>query len=287
MIGVAISTTGDLHRLEFLQACLSHWCEAAPEAHIVVTVDGDGLAAEHVYRFLHHWQNIYQVGQGREHRESRQGVAVNKNTGIELLMAQGCKELFLSDDDTWPLNSGAVELHRQSELDHSMVCWGRSRKIGVSGNPPNQVAHWSWPRGAMLYVRRHVIDTVGGMDERFGPGGHEHVEWSKRIHYAGFTPFEYPTPAQYADVTGMSARHYWNAEDMQKPGEPLGSTRVRRKKITSVRRLDGDWERIEKIMADRAASSEFVPYTAAQNQRLSATLCTNMGTNLSAEEPRA
>jgi hypothetical protein len=286
MIGVAISTTGDEHRLGFLETCVRAWADALLGSYLFVTVDGDEDAADRVYEHLGGRYPVLRVGQPNEvwflrhplgMREGRLGVATNKNTGIEMLMLAGCDELFLSDDDTWPLGREALDIHRDSSLAHSMVCWGRHRVSAIH----DDYSEWSWPRGSMLYVRRPVVEAVGGMDERFGPGGHEHVEWSRRIHQAGLTPVGFPSPRVYTTENSLAARAFWNCEDMQKRGEPLGTVRVRRRKITSVRRAPDDWEHINKIMEELNGDTTFVPYDAAANSRESATLWTS----LSAKEP--
>jgi hypothetical protein len=269
-VGVAISTTGDEHRLGFLETCVKHWCEIKDVYSLFITVDGDEDAASRVAALLYDHTGrftdaVYRVGQGGETRKGRHGVAVNKNTGIELLMDQtDCEHLFLSDDDIWPRSRAAVELHARGRYEpHSMVCWGRHRLHGVE---------WTWPRGVLLYATRSVVETVGGMDERFGPGGHEHVEWSRRIHQAGFTETAFPAPAAYQTYGAMGAAVYWHAEDMRRPGEPLGVLRARKRRNTSVRRVDGDWPRIEAVMASRDGDTSFVPYRAAENGRGPATL---------------
>lgn len=216
-----------------------------------------------------------RVGQpldNREVREGRLGVAVNKNTGIEYLMESGVEHLFLCDDDARPIRRQALDLHVKWRYPHSMVCWGRGRRVPTS----TDYAKWSWPRGVLLYARRGVIDTVGGMDERFGPGGHEHVEWSRRIHQAGLTPSPFLSPLVYARGDARGAAAYWACEDMPKPGEWAAETARRRAGITSVRRRDGDWAEIEKIMVERDGRPGFVPYWAHENQRESATLCNNL-----------
>lgn len=134
-----------------------------------------------------------------------------------------------------------------------------------------------------MYAHREVIERVGGLDERFGaPGGHEHAEWSLRIHNAGgFTPVPFITPASYETRGAQGAAALWHAEDMPQPGEAHGSLGSRRRAITTMNRQPGDWTRINKIMAEREGSSDFVPYTAAENGRSSATLYPSR-----AEEPK-
>lgn len=281
---MAISTTGDEHRMGFLETCVRQWRSSLPLGSvIVVTVDGteedtrralavvDGSADSHV------GGNTYRVGQGRPTRDDRQGVAVNKNTGIELLMEQGVEHLFLCDDDTWPLNAQALVKHTalaEHGVPHSMVCWGAHRLLACPGG---RYATWSWPRGVLLYASRAVVETVGGMIEEFGPGGHEHVEWSRRIHQAGLTPDLYVTPLVYAEVgvVGRATRasSFWHCEDMRRRGEPLGNLRLRRRKLTTVRRKGEDWDFIEKIMNRRDGDTSYVGFRASENGRSSATLC--------------
>lgn len=272
-LGVAISTTGEPHRVELLRQAVAHWHDALPQgAALYVTVDGGRAAFERAVHAVGDWTaSVVQAGRGRPERDGKQGVAVNKNTGLELLVDKArSNQMFLSDDDTWPRSSASLVLHTGLGLPHSMVCWGRHRYPQVSRN--RDFVSWSWPRGVVLYVEDMVIDTVGGMDENFGPGGHEHVEWSNRIHNAGFTPVPFPTPVSYVNRGGTGAIDHWHAEDMARRGEPLGNLRLRRRHLTSVKRIDGDWERIEKIMAAREGSSDYVPFRATPNGRASATM---------------
>lgn len=282
-IGVAISTTGDKHRLRFLETCVEAWDAVLPTgSSLFVTVDGDEEAAARVAHVVSPYtESVFRVGQpGPEWepgpfgiREGRLGVAANKNTGLELLMDNTrVAHMFLCDDDTWPRGIEALEEFTELDIPHAMVCWGRHRR------PTKRKGHgeWTWPRGVLLYVRRSVVEYVGGMIEHFGPGGHEHVEWSRRIHQAGLTPAHFPSPARHVDRLGMGASTLWNCEDMAKPGEPMGNLRLRRRKLTSVRRQEGDWPHIEQIMADKDGDTAFVPFRAHENGRLSATMTENL-----------
>lgn len=288
-IGVAISTTGDEHRLGFLETAVAAWREhLLLGSVIVVTVDGSEDDTERVREVVDRagpkghiggttWR-VGQVGPGIPsrfpmYRDGRMGVAVNKNTGIELLMEAGVSDLFLCDDDTWPIFPTAISKHVEMNEPHSMVCWGASRL--TSAGP--HYASWSWPRGSLLYVERSVISEVGGMIEAFGPGGHEHVEWSRRIYQAGLTPAPFISPRVYAETSplgrGTRASMFWHCEDMRRRGETVGDHRLRRKRLTSVRRRPEDWEHIETIMAEKDGDTSFVPFMAHENGRASATLC--------------
>ena len=126
-----------------------------------------------------------------------------------------------------------------------------------------------------MYQQRRVVERVGGMDERFGAGGHEHAEYSQRIHNAGLTPAAFITPLSYMTRNATGAGALWAAEDMAKPGEILAALGLRRKQITSIDRAARDWDHIHAIMAEREGSDEFVSYLPRDNGRASATLCEN------------
>lgn len=291
VIGVAISTTGEPHRMGFLETSIRAWRKALPLGSVItVTVDGDIEAVARAGEVAAHagepvGGTTWQVGQPHQVetrtlagkiRDGRQGVAVNKNTGIEILMDSLVEHLFLCDDDTWPLAPAALEAHIGQGLAHSMVCWGRNRQPVARAEGGMRFAEWGWPRGVLLYQRRSVIDTVGGMVEAFGPGGHEHVEFSRRIHQAGLTPAPFVTPAMYVRSAGgiaaRGAESLWNCEDMPRRGEPIVSAINRKRRNTTVRREDGDWEHIERLMAARDGDASYVPFRAHANGRLPATL---------------
>lgn len=290
-IGVAISTTGDEHRLPLLIKCVAMWQMVLPPGSVLfVTVDGDEETYQRILGYLPNAVRVGQCADGCKPLNGRMGVAVNKNTGLELLMDHGrVQHTFLCDDDTWPLQPEALRQHTDSGLAHSMLCWGRNRNPVVYGGSH---ARWSWPRGALIHTRTEVLAVVGGMDERFGaPGGHEHVEWSRRIHQAGLTPVEFPSPARYGGHQGMGAAGLWHAEDMPRPGEPRHALQRRKQALTTIHRPEGYWERAEWIMAQRDGDTSYVPFRARENGRSTATLATPLrlspGASASEQEPRS
>jgi hypothetical protein len=280
-IGVAISTTGHEHRLELLARSIASWRAALTEngtsegATVFVTIDGSEEDARRVVDAVGYEPvQFYRVGQPVDIYAAaftRQGVAANKNTGLELLMDAGVDHLFLSDDDTWPLYRKSLDKHTGFGQPHSMVCWGKHRL--EPGGMLYDAVYWSWPRGVMLYQHRSVVETVGGMIEAFGPGGHEHAEYSQRIHNAGLTAAPFISPASYGTREAAGAAALWHCEDMRRPGERAWQHKRRRDALTSVTTTSEDWARIDKVMARQAGSTAFVPYSAAENGRASATLC--------------
>lgn len=276
-VAVAISTTGQPHRLGFLETAVRHWDAALREGDsLFVTVDGSYTEAAKVAERVAEWtSSVFRVGQPfyvslSKNAPTRVGVAANKNTGLELMMDQTkARHLFLCDDDAWPLYPASVDKHVDMPMRHSIVAWGRSRLIGVSG----PYAEWNWPRGVAMYVDRRVVEVIGGMDERFGAGGHEHAEWSQRIFNAGLTPAPFISPASYATRGATGASILWHAEDVRAPGEGLSAYAKRKAALTTIKRDRHDWSRINAVMAEREGDASFVPYTAAENRRQWATLC--------------
>ena len=279
---VAISTTGDEHRMPLLRQAVENWTRCLRgDDHLFVTVDGGASDLIRVREAVGRWtSSAFRVAASREDRLAgvrRQGVAVNKNTGLELMMDNTkARHLFLSDDDTWPLYAQSLDKHIDSPLRHSMVCWGASRLTRSS----KHFAEWNWPRGVMLYVDRRVVTEVGGMDERFGAGGHEHAEWSMRIHNAGLSPVEFPSPSSYAErgVAGAATRAgaLWHCEDMRRQGESTADFASRKRSLTTIERGAADWTRIHAIMDERKGDASYVAFRAHDNGRASATLSSNL-----------
>lgn len=284
-MGVAISTTGDDHRMALLGKCVQAWRKALPLGSvIVVTVDGSEADVSRVQQVVG-CTVVYRVGQRPKSLtpfSGRQGVAVSKNTGIEFLMDSGVEHLFLCDDDTYPLSAEGPQKHVDLGFAHSMVCWGKHRLVDLTstevGGERVAFTEWSWPRGVMLYTSRAAVERVGGLVEAFGPGGHEHVEWSQRIHNAGLTPEPFCSPLLYG-MDGPSgdatrAARLWHAEDMRQPWERPWAQSRRKAAHTTVRTTPQDWKKIDAVMAAQEGRDDYVSFRARENGRASATLST-------------
>lgn len=129
-----------------------------------------------------------------------QGIAYSKNKCLSALYEAGCTDIFLFDDDTLINNANWHVSYICSGLNHA--CWNFNRKLknpyiltDVRSYPVNY-KEYEKPNGCMLYVKREVLDIVGGFDEDFKIWGYEHVNWSDRIFNNGLTP------ARYIDVAG-------------------------------------------------------------------------------------
>lgn len=188
-IGIGITT----HNRQALAASTLAKIQAAtPGARIVVVDDASQprvrIPGAEVYRF-----------------EKNVGIARAKNKCLELLA--DCDHIFLFDDDTYPLAPGWTEPYVTSPEHHLMYlfeAWASGTPVGDDAIVYTDARHTAHhhARGCMLYVDRLVLDTVGGMDVRFGMAMNEHLDWSMRIHNAGLTTF------RYMDVLGSEQLIY-------------------------------------------------------------------------------
>lgn len=176
-IGVAVTTR---NRPDVFAQSLQHHREHLPPNAVLVVVDdaSDKPVAEADFRF-----------------DQRVGVARAKNKCLEMLDDAGVEHFFLFDDDTWPVSDNWWQPYIESPEPHLMYCFE------WDGGPPvvatdGQHTAWAHPCGPMLYAHRSVLDAVGGMDAAYGTWGHEHVDWSNRIHNAHLTVW------RFADVAG-------------------------------------------------------------------------------------
>lgn len=180
-IGIGITTH---NRYNAFKETYKRILEKSPGAKVVVVDDAStSPVPEATYRF-----------------EKNVGIARAKNKCLELL--QDCEHIFLFDDDTYPTVDGWYKQYIESPEPHLMWVFDKpvgttKRQVEVLYEDSQHIAYHA-TRGAMLYVQRHVLDVVGGMDPGFGKWGWEHVSWSDRIHSAGLTTW------RYADVTNSN-----------------------------------------------------------------------------------
>lgn len=180
---------------------------------------------------------------GADHRfDPGRGVAQAKNKCLELL--DGCEHTFLSDDDCWPVAEEWWEPYVTSPLPHLMYLWGGRVIEERDGWVARSAFH-----GCLIYTRRTALDVVGGMRPEFGRFGWEHVEWSRRIHFAGLTPHK------YIDVAGSD--RLWHSMDQVAraggPGHP-SSVGPDRKTIAAANKP---------LLAECVGSTDYVDYREA------------------------
>lgn len=148
------------------------------------------------------------------------GIARAKNKCLELL--DDCEHIFLFDDDTWPIAPEWWRPYAESREPHLMYLfenWSNGSPVGddrVIYRDGAIVAHTA-ARGCMLYVRRSVLDVVGGMDVRFGKAMNEHLDWSNRIYNAGLTMFTNMDVAESHRLIYSSDEHQAVASSVKRP----------------------------------------------------------------------
>jgi len=178
-IGIGITTH---NRPDVLKRAIDNHQKHFPEGAKLVVVDDGSAKAVSV-----------PPGIALVRHDEPKGIAAAKNACIAALMAEGCDHIFLFDDDTWPDKDGWWKPYVESREPHLMYLWGDKFLENES------IVAYPWPKGCMLYAERRVIDRIGGMNLAFGRWGCEHMEWSDRIHNAGFTT------CRYQDVPGSES----------------------------------------------------------------------------------
>lgn len=177
-IGIGITTH---NRNKLAAETVARLQELTPNAKIIVVDDASDIPVRidnvEVYRFR---RNV--------------GIARAKNKCLEIL--RECNHIFLFDDDTYPIVSNWYQPYVDSKEHHLMYLfetWASGNAIGddtILYEDGSIVAH-QHARGCMIYVDTLVLDTVGGMDVRYGKAMNEHLDWSNRIYNAGLTTFKY------------------------------------------------------------------------------------------------
>lgn len=184
-IGIGIKTH---NRADICNNTVKQIRKHTPGATIVVVDDASTTPyAEADYRF-----------------ETNAGIARASNKCLELLYNAGCEHIFLFDDDTYPLVDDWWKPYVDSPEPHLMWIFDKpkgaqKRQVEVLYEGDGFTAYHA-TRGCMLYVERHVLDTVGGMNPAFGKWGWEHASWSDRIHAAGLTTARYMDVPDSADL---------------------------------------------------------------------------------------
>lgn len=120
---------------------------------------------------------------------NQKGIAKAKNTCLALL--DDCDEIFLFDDDCYPISEGWYLPYINSGEPH--LSYTFDRKIV---NQTDNLTEYELPCGCILYINPICLDIIGGFDTDFDGYSYEHVNYSLRAYNAGLTS------AKYLDVTG-------------------------------------------------------------------------------------
>jgi len=193
-IGIAISTH---NRPNELKTALEHHQKYLPAGALLLVIDdGSQIPA------------IVPPGVALIRHDRAQGVVSAKNACLRALMETGCEELFLWDDDAWPVREGWHKPYIDSPEPHLAYQFldfatgpYRMKDIAVLHADSRHVAY-SGQRGLMLYYNRSVIEKIGGFDWIYEHGMYEHGDLAMRIYHAGLTAWT------FADVAGSDKLIY-------------------------------------------------------------------------------
>lgn len=198
-IGVGVTT---MNRPEVLAATLKSLLAHTPGAAVVVVDDGSPTPVE------------VPEGVTLVRHDTPQGIPAAKNRCLAELMATEAEHFFLFDDDTHPASDEWWVPYLDSPEPHLQYSWTRFAKDNkpVAGMAEvyrdNDLVGYTHSMGCMLYVERRVIDAIGGMRWEFGAGYEEHIEWSERIHAAGFTSFTHQDVPTSTGLIYAADEHY-------------------------------------------------------------------------------
>lgn len=189
-IGIAISTHN--RPAELKNAIERHQAHLPPGALIIVVDDGSSPPA------------AVPDGVALIRHDVSRGIVASKNASLKYLMDAGCRELFLWDDDAYPI---ANDWHApymaspEAHLSYQFLDLAGPHKLKDLAVVHNDGVHiaYTGQRGVMLYYKRHAIEAVGGFDWIYGRGMYEHSDLAMRIYHAGLNTWA------FADVVGSAA----------------------------------------------------------------------------------
>jgi len=186
-IGIAISTH---NRPDTLAKALENHLRFLPSGAKVFVID-DGSTVPAIVP-----EGVELIRFGRSG-----GIVHAKNASLRALMNAGCEELFLFDDDAWPISHDWEKPYISSPEVHlsyqflDLASNVKLQDMSVLFQDDHHIAY-TGQRGVMLYYHVSAIQKVGGFDPIYERGMYEHSDLALRIYYAGLTSWA------FADVVG-------------------------------------------------------------------------------------
>lgn len=179
---VAIST---YKRPEDFELCYENVLKYVPKEDIIIVGDDNPEYVKCDYAF-----------------NDRVGIPRVKNKCISLFMQTNAENLFLIDNDCYPIHKDAFKKYIESPYDH--LCY---TFLPISCTLPRHKIH-TLGNGCCLYMSRKCVDTVGGFSTEFGLGKYEHSLYSRQVHRSGLIPHP------FIDVVGSDK--LWYCLDQEK-----------------------------------------------------------------------
>lgn len=118
------------------------------------------------------------------------GVAATKNKLLARL--DKFDHIFLFDDDTYPIADEWWKPYIESEEPHLMYQFRLPNKPQTDMQEvyrDDKIVAYTHTRGCMIYIKKYVLEVVGGFDEAYGQAMFEHPDFTNRIHNAGLTSY--------------------------------------------------------------------------------------------------
>lgn len=194
-VGIGITTR---NRLEVISNALQHFEHFGTENAKYVVVEDNPLphkSCRNIVEAYHDRLDIKFISS-----TYRLGIATAKNTCLHYL--SDCEDVFLFDDDAWPMTPNWAETwiatERANDIGHSMYvnkapgelyCAINFHVVQTIGEEPHVMEAWNACMGVALHFSRACLDALGGYDSRSALNcyGYEHAQMSIRAGQAGFT----------------------------------------------------------------------------------------------------
>jgi GT2 family glycosyltransferase len=125
---------------------------------------------EHIYK--HTFTNNVKIYVATDTDEDRRGVAFRKNECLRSL--KNCDNIFLFDDDCYPIKDGWIDFCINEGSEHLLFMDDKFHRKMDDKN-------YLDCGGVFMFMTKKVIDRVGAFNEKFMQYGFEHAEYSNRI----------------------------------------------------------------------------------------------------------
>ena len=194
-IGIAISTYNRPHVLDLSLSYLKKY--SLKNNKIIVCDDGSETKDQN--------KDVCEKHDIEYYYHDNLGIAKTKNKCLQKI--DSYNHIFLLDDDVFPKKEGWEEIYinaaKSTNNHHFLFMYknetGRDHHMKIS-DLDNNVSSYSTCGGVIVYIDQLVLEKCGGFNNEFDFYGHEHAEYSKRIHKAGLTPYgQYLTPSNAYD----------------------------------------------------------------------------------------
>jgi len=190
MIGLGITT---MNRPDYLAQCMEHILKNVTSADFIVVIN-DGSKEE----YEKDYQAVYKTFPKSVkviHNKKNQGCAKAKNILLKEMIAAGCDELFICEDDILVLSDKAITEYARIGREWGIhnLCFALHGPINIGRRSPThgEISYYPDSVGAFCYYTKEALEKSKNpdgtyFDEHFF-NAMEHVELSDRIAREGLT----------------------------------------------------------------------------------------------------